>query len=90
MLASQELYAHLLQLVSGAPYAKKNGGECNVGTKPCYVMEFLWCPGPAFPPPPTVCSPPVSWPNRCDWLLVVAALRQRNSIAMSCARRAAL
>lgn len=37
-----ELYAHLLQLVSGAPYAKKNGGECNVGTKPCYVMEFLW------------------------------------------------
>eukprot|EP00747_Dinoflagellata_sp_TGD_P031443 gnl/TRDRNA2_/TRDRNA2_135278_c4_seq2.p1 gnl/TRDRNA2_/TRDRNA2_135278_c4~~gnl/TRDRNA2_/TRDRNA2_135278_c4_seq2.p1 ORF type:complete len:228 (+),score=20.14 gnl/TRDRNA2_/TRDRNA2_135278_c4_seq2:26-709(+) len=35
-------YEHLLNLVYQAPYAKVHGGMCNVGKKPCYVLEFLW------------------------------------------------
>lgn len=35
-------FKDILELVSVAPYARKHGGECNIGTKPCYVMEFLW------------------------------------------------
>merc|ERR1719436_239897 len=35
-------FERLLGLVGNAPYAQKNGGQCNVGSKPCYVMEFMW------------------------------------------------
>ncbi|CAK0840730.1 unnamed protein product, partial [Prorocentrum cordatum] len=35
-------YEDLARLISDAPYAREQGGACNVGSKPCYVMEFLW------------------------------------------------
>lgn len=35
-------YQHLADLVNEAPYAQAHGGACNIGRKPCYVMEFLW------------------------------------------------
>lgn len=37
-----EFFARLHRLVKEAPYAQLHGGECNIGRKPCYVVEFLW------------------------------------------------
>eukprot|EP00928_Gymnodinium_smaydae_P046059 TRINITY_DN30656_c0_g1_i1.p1 TRINITY_DN30656_c0_g1~~TRINITY_DN30656_c0_g1_i1.p1 ORF type:complete len:528 (-),score=112.47 TRINITY_DN30656_c0_g1_i1:79-1641(-) len=39
---SLEFYERLTRLINTAPYAKMHGGGCNIGRKPCYVMEFLW------------------------------------------------
>merc|ERR1711994_1244991 len=37
-----KFYARLTQILSDAPYAQARGGVCNIGKKPCYIMEFLW------------------------------------------------
>ncbi|CAE7032410.1 unnamed protein product, partial [Symbiodinium natans] len=37
-----EFYQHLGDMVSQATYGSDRGGACRVGSKPCYVMEFLW------------------------------------------------
>mmetsp|Transcript_119002 Transcript_119002/g.379515 ORF Transcript_119002/g.379515 Transcript_119002/m.379515 type:complete len:522 (+) Transcript_119002:175-1740(+) len=39
---SIEFFENLYRLITEAPYAQQNGGLCNVGKKPCYVIEFLW------------------------------------------------
>merc|ERR1712079_602683 len=41
-LRAPNFFADLHRLVSEAPYAHLHGGECNIGRKPCYVIEFLW------------------------------------------------
>lgn len=39
---SRGFYQRIATLVSEAPYVTSRGGQCNFGSKPCYVMEFLW------------------------------------------------
>lgn len=37
-----DFYRHLERMVAEVSYGSDRGGACRVGSKPCYVMEFLW------------------------------------------------